>query len=94
VVLLYNKFSGSMGFRYVEISRMGGNSTIIINSAKTQSANLAVIDASGRIILNTSITLQNGVNTIFKTLPAIANGLYYVKIVSAEETIVKSSIAQ
>lgn len=94
VVSLSNKISGSLAFKYVEISRSGGNSTFIINSSKVQPANLVVIDASGRIIFNTNYTLQTGVNTITKTLPSVANGLYYAKVVTADETIVKNSIAQ
>lgn len=94
VVNLFNKFTGSLGFRYVDISRSGSHSSFIIISAKDQPANLAVIDASGRVILQTGITLQQGVNSITKTLPAVANGLYYVRVITAEETIVKNAIAQ
>ncbi|MBS1752906.1 MAG: T9SS type A sorting domain-containing protein [Ferruginibacter sp.] len=94
IVMLNNKFSGSLGFSYINISRSGSNSTIIINSAKAQPANLAVIDASGRVVYNTSISLLPGTNNIIKTLPSIASGLYYVKVATPEESIIKNTISQ
>lgn len=58
-----------------------------------QPANLSIIDATGRIILNTPVHLQAGTNNVIKNIPSISNGVYYVRLFTTDETVVNSTIS-
>lgn len=94
IVSLTNKVSHSLAITQVNLSASSNTAMVIISSTKTQTANLSIFDVSGRVILNSQISLQNGNNTITKNLPAITRGIYYVKLFTAEETVVKNSFTQ
>jgi hypothetical protein len=94
IVSLTNKISHSLAITQVNLSASSNTAMVMISSTKTQTANLSIFDVSGRIILNSQISLQNGNNTITKNLPAITKGIYYVKLFTAEETVVKNSLTQ
>ena len=91
IVSVTNKKNQSVGFGYVNLS--AGTATMTINSSKMQPANLSIIDATGRIILTTPVQLQAGNNNIVKNSPSLPNGVYYVRLFTAEETVVNSTIS-
>ena len=66
-----------------------GNLTLKLNSGKKQTMNLSVVDASGRTFLKTTLTLQKGYNTFDKFIPNITKGIYYVKLLTNDNFIVK-----
>ncbi len=65
------------------------NVSMIINSDKTQTANLAVIDAAGRVLLNVKLPLQKGVNSIEHSIPNLTKAIYYLKLFTEDASIVK-----
>ena len=64
-----------------------------MNSSKTQTANLSIIDINGRIVLNAIVQLQQGNNRINKNIPAISKGIYYVKVSTTDETVVNNTLS-
>lgn len=94
IVSVINKEVNSLGIKYIDLSNSSNMATVIINSSKSQTANISIIDASGRAVLNSGIVLQKGNNTISKNIPAMANGIYYIKLVTADETVVKNTFSR
>lgn len=94
VVVITNKKNGSISFGYVNLSASSGSASIIINSSKSQPATLSLIDATGRVVLNNPIQLQAGMNTISKNIPALPGGVYYLRLFTSDETIVKNTVAR
>ncbi len=90
IVSITNKDNHSISIPFIYLSAQNNTVSVIVNSAKTQSANLSIIDVNGRIVLNTNIQLQKGNNTISKNIPHLAKGIYYLRLFTDEETIVKN----
>ncbi|MEO8569238.1 MAG: hypothetical protein ABI419_08880, partial [Ginsengibacter sp.] len=63
--------------------------TIKMNSGQQQIMSLSVIDASGRTFLKTNVTLQKGFNSFNKFIPGITTGIYYIKLLTNKNFIVK-----
>ncbi len=59
---------------------------IKISSSKEQTASFAIYDASGRMLFNSDIILQKGVNAVYKNM-MLPNAVYYFKIVTSEEML-------
>mgnify|MGYP003459580617 len=94
IVSITNKDNHSISIPFIYLSAQNNTVSVIVNSAKTQAANLSITDISGRTFLNTGIHLQKGDNTIIKNIPAIAKGIYSIKLFTAEETIVRNTFSQ
>ncbi|MEP7250799.1 MAG: PKD domain-containing protein [Ginsengibacter sp.] len=71
-----------------------GNLTLKLNSGKQQTMNLQVIDVSGRTFLKANIILQKGYNTVDKFTPGITKGIYYIKLITADNFIVKPVLSR
>ena len=94
IVSITNKDNHSIGIIYIDLSARNNTASIIISSAKSQTANISIIDINGRTVLNTAIQLQKGNNTINKNIPVIAKGIYYVKLFTNEDTVVKNTLSR
>jgi len=94
IVSISSRENSSLTITYVDLSSGTNTATINVNSTQAQSANLSIIDVSGRTILNTSIQLQQGVNTISKKIPTIPSGIYYVKLFTANDVVVKNTLSR
>ena len=90
VISILNRENQSIAIKYAELSSANSNAFFIISSSKTQAANLTITDVSGRIILNTQLQLEKGDNTITKNIPAIAKGIYYLRLVTEDQMQVKN----
>ncbi len=60
-----------------------------VNSTLNQKVSFTIFDQSGRIFLNEAFILQKGINNIIKSTDFAARGIYYIKILGADETQVK-----
>lgn len=63
--------------------------TLKMNSAKQQVMNVSVVDASGRTLMSTDVTLQKGYNTFTKFIPQATKGIYYIKFLTTNNFVVK-----
>ncbi|MFN5711473.1 MAG: T9SS type A sorting domain-containing protein, partial [Bacteroidota bacterium] len=62
----------------------------ISNSGDAQNAGLMLFDLSGKVVLENAITVLNGITTV--QLPALAQGMYTVKIQSNNSLLTKKII--
>ncbi len=71
------------------------NSSLSLSVAAVQNtkALLMVFDANGRNYLNTPVALQAGINQIDKTIAPAAKGIYYVRLATADEQLVRNVMA-
>ncbi len=95
IVSIKNKTADeSFSIGRLNLSTGSNTATLVIRSKKTQTANLSILDASGRTFYNAPISLQVGDNTITKNLPLLSKGVYYVKVFTPEVTVVKNTFTQ
>lgn len=94
IVVISNKANNTIGITYINLSSGANTATLILSSTKKQPANLSIIDISGRTIYNSGIQLLEGNNTITKDIRNIPKGIYYIRLVTTGETVVKNTLAQ
>lgn len=94
IVSINNKEKDKAAITYVDLSSRSKTARIKMYSPVSQKAGIAVIDMSGRNILNMDINLQKGINAITQNIPALVNGIYYIKLLTPAETIIKSTISR
>ena len=82
----------SASFEIINSSISANNLKLLVNSNLSRSANLAVIDGSGKVLLNTTVVLQKGVNSIEKTMAALSRGIYYIKLFNESDQVVKPTL--
>ncbi|HQW92825.1 MAG TPA: right-handed parallel beta-helix repeat-containing protein [Ferruginibacter sp.] len=80
----------TLQINHIRLSSGSNAATLIVNSAKTQTALLSVTDAGGRTVFNSMVTLQKGNNSITKGIPALSAGIYHVKLFTTDEVVVKT----
>ncbi|HMK03313.1 MAG TPA: T9SS type A sorting domain-containing protein [Ferruginibacter sp.] len=94
IVSISNRENDALSITYIDLSSGSNTATIRVTSTQAQSANLSIIDVSGRTILNSSVILQQGSNTISKKIPSIPNGIYYVKLFTNNDVVVKNALSR
>ena len=95
IVSVKNKTADqSLDLIRVNLSTNNNTATLVLNSKKTQTANLSIYDASGKVYFNSQISIQTGNTTIVRDILAIIKGIYYIKLFTPEETFVKSTFTQ
>jgi hypothetical protein len=60
-----------------------------LTSGQQQEVNMALMDASGRALLNTKLVAAPGTNTITRPLTGISAGVYYLKVFNNETSVIK-----
>ena len=60
---------------------------------QAQPPKLSIIDISGRLVLNSTIQLQKGNTTINKNIPAVASGIYFIRVSTSTENVVRKTIS-
>jgi hypothetical protein len=61
-----------------------------ISSTEHQMANVFITDQSGRVVMNATILLQKGENNITESINNLVKGIYYFKLFTADEMLVKN----
>ena len=90
VISIAGKKNQSLNIVTAQLSSGKNNVTLTVSTAQTQKANLVLFDRQGRSVLNETILLQKGINTIDKKTAALSRGIYYIKLITADETVVKN----
>jgi hypothetical protein len=93
VVSISSKHNQTLNIVSAQLSSSTSNLTLAVNATQSVKTLLMVFDANGRSILNTPVMLQSGVNKIEKNTSFAPKGIYFVKLVSADEGIVKNILA-
>jgi hypothetical protein len=91
IISITNKENQSTVITYINLSSTTNTVIIKVNSTKTQTATLSIIDVTGRTVLNTPVQLQKGSNSFTKIVPALFTGVYYVKLFSNGQIVIKNT---
>jgi len=83
-VMFKNTIKGEVGI--VSSTTYRNRFEINVSSTKSQTANYALYDATGRLLYKSDILLQNGVNSIRKDI-MLPGAVYYFKLQTDEEKI-------
>jgi len=94
IVSISSADKNGLAIIFIDISSGANTAIIKIQSSKAQAANLSVIDVSGRTVLNSAIQLQEGNNTITKNIPNLLQGIYYIRLFTTEEAVVKNTVSR
>lgn len=94
IVSINSKERENIAITYVDLSSGSKTASIKIYSPQSQPATIAVIDMGGRTVLNINTSLQKGINTVTQSIPALLNGIYYIKVYTNTETAVKNTVSR
>jgi len=94
IVSVVNKDNHTLRLLYTSLSTSNNTASFIIISSKKQAALLAVTDVSGRLIFSADISLLQGNNSITKNIPALSKGIYYVRVFTKNETLVRDTFVR
>ena len=92
IISISAEVNHNIDITYIDLSSATNRISLSVNSTKMQKADLSIIDISGRTIFISGLLLQKGSNTITKSIPALSKGIYYVKLFTADETIIKNVV--
>ena len=67
---------------------------ITVNSQRQQTMNLVAVDAAGRVAMSRQVQLQPGTNTITRSISSIPKAIYYIKIFTDEDAVVKTVLSE
>lgn len=76
------------------LSLSGSSIKININSNQQQVINLAVIDVAGRVVMAKKLQLQTGENALVNDIPGINKAVYYIKLFTAADAVVKTVLSE
>ena len=93
IVAVTSKNNQSINIVTAQLSSGKTSIAITIASNKNQKVNIALFNANGSMLLNTPVLLQKGVNTINKNTPQLSAGIYYIKLFTADEKLVKNILS-
>jgi hypothetical protein len=90
IVSVQNKKAQSLSIATAELASGKNNMALAVVSSQNQKAVLALFDVNGRLFLNEPVQLQKGVTTINKNTAALSAGIYYIRLTTTDETVVKN----
>ncbi len=94
IISIRNKNIPSVVIKYIELPSGTGNALLLVQSTKNLEAGMSITDMNGRIVLQSRVVLQKGDNSIRLNIPVLARGIYYVRLLTPAETLVKSAISR
>lgn len=94
IISINNKINSTLSITYLDVSAGQGKASVNIYSSKTQEADICVVDINGRIISQGRMLLQKGNNTFTMAVPVVQRGIYYIRVSTHEEAIVRGTISR
>ncbi len=89
-VSVTNKKEQSLSIATAEIAISKSNMALNVVSSQNQKATIAVFDVNGRVFFNEPVQLQKGVTTINKHTAVLSAGIYYIRLTTTDETVVRN----
>ncbi|MGC4104449.1 T9SS type A sorting domain-containing protein [Ferruginibacter sp.] len=93
IVAITNKLDKTLAMINTKLSSANRSMLVSINSDESVKALLSVFDQSGRVYISEPVQLQKGITVVSKNTPAISKGIYYIKLDTGGEKLVKNVIA-
>ena len=93
IISIASKKSRSLNIANAQLS-FGKNSLALnISATKAQKSTLMLFDNTGRVILSETLFLQKGLNLIDKSSLFLTRGIYYIKLFTEGEVLVKNILS-
>jgi hypothetical protein len=83
----------SLSIAAAQLSSGKSNVMLTVASTKNQKANLVLLDANGRLLLNELVSLQKGLTSLNRNTPSIPRGVYYLRVYTTDENTVKNVLS-
>mgnify|MGYP000889329169 CR=1 FL=1 len=93
IVSIFHDTNSPVSIDHFSLSSQPGMINMEISAARPGQAVITLLTASGQTILNTSKQLQPGTNTFSRNLPSLAPGIYYIRLASGDQTLVKRAFS-
>ncbi|MBL0359241.1 MAG: right-handed parallel beta-helix repeat-containing protein [Chitinophagaceae bacterium] len=88
----FKRFSQSF---ILDNAMMDGSSIKLnISSSKQQTLSIIAVDAAGRVVLKSQVKLQSGTNTLVNNIPAAGKGIYYIKMYTDQDSVIKTLLSE
>jgi parallel beta-helix repeat protein len=68
--------------------------SVNINSERRQMLTVVAVDAAGRVVMSKQVQLQQGTNTISTDITSIPKMVYYIKMFTDEEAVIKTVLSE
>ena len=94
IVSITSKENLAIDITYVDLSTRTNTLSLKINSPQSLPADISIIDMNGRTVFNTEIQIQKGINSFTKNIPVLPGGIYYVRLFTTTETVVKRAFSK
>lgn len=93
-VSVVNKKEESLRISTAAIAAGKGNMALSIISAQNQKATVAVFDVNGKVFFNEPVQLSKGTTTLNKNTAVLSAGIYYIRLTTTDETVVRNVFTQ
>ncbi len=90
VISILGKKGQATSIVTAHLSAANNNLGLSVYATQNKKANLMLFDNNGRKIFTELILLQNGINIINKKTPALSKGIYYIRLFTEDEVLVKN----
>jgi hypothetical protein len=90
VISISGKKNQSTNIVTANLSAAKNTLELSVYATQNKKANLMMFDNNGRNIFTELVLLQNGINTINKKTPALSKGIYYIRLFTEDEVLVKN----
>jgi Right handed beta helix region len=93
IISIAAKKGRSLNIANAQLSFGKNNLALNISAAKPQKSTLMLFDNTGRVILSETLFLQKGLNVIDKSSLFLSRGIYYIKLFTEGEVLVKNILS-
>ena len=93
IISIASKKSRSLNIANAQLSFGKNNLVLNISATKAQKSTLMLFDNTGRVILSETLFLQKGLNVIDKNSLFLSRGIYYIKLFTDGEVLVKNILS-
>jgi hypothetical protein len=93
IVLVGRKTTGSIIIDNLALNSSSGTMTLGLTTNRAQRITYSIVSSNGILLSNNNVQLQPGYNR-FLSNASFSAGVYYVRVVSEDETLIRSVLAQ
>jgi hypothetical protein len=86
--------SFSQSFMLDNVRMNNGTIKLNVSSSRQQTLNIVAVDAAGRVVLKKQVQLQPGSNTLVNNIPAVNKGIYFIKMFTDMDQVIKTVLSE
>lgn len=86
--------SGRQPFTVDNAAVTGTQLRLTVSAERRQTLNIMAVDVAGRLMMRRQVTLQPGINTITQEMILISKAVYYIRMFTDEENVVRTVLSE